>query len=1066
MNTRVLRSIIAFALILSLIIPIFNVSAAPPGQEDKLGKRDREKLAEEIAKGSPTVTVMIAAEPGSSGRVAAEIESLGGEVKVREDELGYLRAEIPTHNVEAASKMLGIVAVDLDEVVPLPDPRPEPEGALGVIAQPPPDASTPKANPYMPIQDIRAAEWLTNNPDWDGRGVTIGIVDTGVDLDHPSLQTTSTGERKIIDWVTGTHPTDDDDPTWVQMGTSVRGPSFTVNGVNYTAPARKNYLFGIFNERDARLGGELGRDVNRDGNPAGSSGLFAILWDPSANVVYVDTNQNNDFTDEMEMKDYKERFDYNHFGVDNPATEVVERLPFVVQTIKGKTPADHFVNIGIVSGAHGSHVAGIAAGNSLFGGEMSGVAPGAKIVSLRACLFITGCTGHALLEGMIYVVTKARVDVVNMSIGGLPALNDGNTVRSQVYNRLIEQYKVQMFFSAGNNGMGLNTAGDPAVTTDVMSVGAYITDDTYLTTYGAQLYEEDNLHYFSSRGPREDGGFKPNVVASGAAISTIPLWQPSGCLAHPCPVGYALFNGTSMASPQAAGAGALLISAAKQTGVQYRPDQIRQAMNSSARFLSGRYQAYEQGNGLLDVVSAWELLKTNIRTVKISSSVPVNTILSAFLANPGFGVGIHDREGVTAGQSYTRTYTFVRNDGPGKAITYNLSWVDNDGTFSSADSITLRKGEPVTLDVQINPATSGVHSAILNLDDPSTAGIDYQTMNVVIAADTFEAPGYSVTKSGEVGPGQFQTFFFYIPPGTPAFKVDMIGGGNDVGAGAIRFLRWHPWGLAIDSNAVSNCYNGAPGGCTTGSPTSRTVTNPQAGVWEVTVDARRNSDAVSAPFTITASILGATISPDPDIIPSASAGVPFNRQYTITNIFGEFTGRAEGTTLGSALLSTPTIAHLAQQAFFVNVAPSSTSVRFTIGSPSDPAADLDLFVFNCTSGTCVQVAQSADGDSEESVTINNPAAGVWAALVDAFSVPAGTTTYEYVDVFTSPAFGSISITDANAVRPAGASWMVDATITANAAPGSGRVLLGNVRVFTDANVLVGLGDVIIESVTP
>jgi hypothetical protein len=322
-----------------------------------------------------------------------------------------------------------------------------------------------------------------------------------------------------------------------------------------------------------------------------------------------------------------------------------------------------------------------------------------------------------------------------------------------------------------------------------------------------------------------------------------------------------------------------------------------------------------------------------------------------------------------------------------------------------------------------------------------------------------------VTKTGSLGPGQFESFFFNIPAGTPAFKVDMTGGGP-AGAGAIRFLRWHPWGLGIDSNAVSNCYNGAPGGCSTGSATSRTTTNPQAGVWEVTVDARRNSDAVSAPFTLTASILGATVSPNPDVIASATIGVPVARSYVITNTLGAFTGRAVGTALGSAFLDTPTIAHHAQNVTFVTVGAGSTSLRVTIGSPSDPAADLDLFVFNCTSGTCVQVAQSADGDSEESVTINNPAAGTWAALVDGFNVPAGTTTYNYVDVFANPTFGSVSVTDANALRPAGSSWTVPGSVTANAAPETGRVLLGNVQVRTDANVLVGQGDVIVESVTP
>jgi hypothetical protein len=458
-------------------------------------------------------------------------------------------------------------------------------------------------------------------------------------------------------------------------------------------------------------------------------------------------------------------------------------------------------------------------------------------------------------------------------------------------------------------------------------------------------------------------------------------------------------------------------------------------------------------------------LKTNIKTVDIQSSVEVNTILSGFLARPGFGVGINDREGVASGDSYVRTYTFVRTSGPGGTTTYNLHWVDNDGTFSSAGSIALPKNKPVTLNVNINPTSAGAHSALLNLDDPASAGIEYQTMNVVIAADQFAGPDYSVTKTGSLGPGQFETHFFYVPPGTPAFKVDMTGGGP-AGAGAIRFLRWHPWGLAIDSNAVSNCYNPSIGGCSTGSATSRTASNPQAGVWEVTVDARRNSDAVNAPYTLTASILGATVSPNPDVIANATLGMPVARSYDITNLFGAFTGRALGTPLGSAFLATPSIAHHAQQVTFVTVTAGSTSLRATIGSPSDPAADLDLFVYNCTSGACVLAGQNADGDSEESVTINNPAAGLWAVLVDGYSVPSGTTTYNYVDVFANPAFGMVDVADANALRPAGSTWTVPGAVTANAAPAAGRVLLGNVQVRTDANVLIGSGDVIVESVTP
>jgi subtilisin family serine protease len=1046
--------VLVLAVAFSAVGPVF----AQSGNGGGLSKYDRQLLADAIVNGKSTVTLLIASVPGSNSKVASGIQKLGGTIRYREDDISYISAIVPVDKVEAVARLSGVQSLDLNEVIPIEDPRPDPEGVLGIIAQPAPDAGTPRVNPYMPTQDIGAAQFVDANPSWDGRGVTIGIVDTGVSLDHPSLLTTSTGERKIIDWVTGTDPLSDNDPTWLNMQNQVSGSTFNFNGVTYTAPADASYRIALFVEGDPRLAGEVGRNVNRDGD---TTDVFAVLWNTDTNTVWVDTNQNNDFADDMPMTDYKVNYDVNYFGTDNPATAVAEQMPFVVQT-DGK---NKFINIGIVSGAHGSHVAGIAAGNSLFGGAMSGAAPGAKIVSLRACLFIAGCTATALFEGMIFVAKQSNVDVINMSIGGLPALNDANNTRAMLYDRLVEQYNVQMFISSGNSGPGMNTVGDPSVATKVMSVGAYITDDTYLAAYGAQLYQDDNLHYFSSRGPREDGGFKPNVVASGAAISTIPMWQPQGCLAQVCSVGYALFNGTSMAAPQAAGAAALLVSAAQQFGAQHQPAQLRQAMNSSTRFLAGRYQAYEQGNGLLNVDAAWNLLKTNIKTVDIQSSVEVNTILSGFLARPGFGVGINDREGVTSGDSYVRTYTFVRTSGPGGTTTYNIHWVDNDGTFSSAGSIALPKNKPVTLNVNINPASAGAHSALLNLDDPASAGIEYQTMNVVIAADQFAGPDYSVTKTGSLGPGQFETHFFYVPPGTPAFKVDMTGGGP-AGAGAIRFLRWHPWGLAIDSNAVSNCYNPSIGGCSTGSATSRTASNPQAGVWEVTVDARRNSDAVNAPYTLTASILGATVSPNPDVIANATLGVPVARSYDITNLFGAFTGRALGTPLGSAFLATPSIAHHAQQVTFVTVTAGSTSLRATIGSPSDPAADLDLFVYNCTSGACVLAGQNADGDSEESVTINNPAAGLWAVLVDGYSVPSGTTTYNYVDVFANPAFGMVDVADANALRPAGSTWTVPGAVTANAAPAAGRVLLGNVQVRTDTNVLIGSGDVIVESVTP
>jgi hypothetical protein len=136
-----------------------------------------------------------------------------------------------------------------------------------------------------------------------------------------------------------------------------------------------------------------------------------------------------------------------------------------------------------------------------------------------------------------------------------------------------------------------------------------------------------------------------------------------------------------------------------------------------------------------------------------------------------------------------------------------------------------------------------------------------------------------------------------------------------------------------------------------------------------------------------------------------------------------------------------------------------------IKNPSVANADLDLFLFNCSSGSCVLTAQSADADADESVAVNNPAAGPWVALVDGFAVPGGATDYDYTDVFTAPSLGSVNITDTDALRSSGASWTAPATVTAAAAPSAGRKLLGDVSVRSTDGGVIGGGVVQIGSVS-
>jgi len=653
-------------------------------------------------------------------------------------------------------------------------------------------------------------------------------------------------------------------------------------------------------------------------------------------------------------------------------------------------------------------------------------------------VFGNSCTSAGLIDGMIYAEKQANVDVINMSIGGLPALNDGNNARAILYNRLIDQSKAQMFISAGNSGPGHNTVGDPSVADKVMSVGAYVHQDTWFNDYGASSNKVEGLFPFSSRGPREDGGLKPNIVAPGAAVSTVPGWEPTFPLVTLLPPGYDLLNGTSMAAPEATGGAALLISAAKQTGAQWKPDQLRQAINSGARYLPGE-DAYEQGNGIMQVGAAWNILKQNVKTVEIASSAPVNTVLSGQLATANRGPGIYEREGWAAGQTGTRTITFTRTTGGSGPIAYNLTWVGNDGTFSSAGSITLPRGTAVNLPVTINAATVGIHSALLRVNDPATAGVDYTVMNVIVAANQFNvANNFTVTQAGSADRPDMATFFFNVAANTPAFKVDVTGVN-----GRIRIWRFSPQGLPIDTPAFQ-----------TGGSQSLTVSNPMAGVWEVSAEVSRTSAAGPATFNITGTVLGVDITPSSWTIDPATVGTTYNNTFSFTNRFGSFTGGAVGTPLGSAGANHNTIAAGgAQQIYDVTVPAGSTRITSQIGNASDSRADLDLFLFDCTTGSCVLRSQSTSASANEFVSFANPAAGLWKILVDPFAVPAGSTTYDELDVISNPAFGSVSVTDPAAVHANDSTWSAPASVTAASVPAAGRFLQGFVQVKSGSTVL-------------
>lgn len=601
---RVARIAVATGLVAALSaagpIPMaFSADHAPatpgPGTKSasaKLGSDDADLLADAKADGAKNVTMMIATAPGQTEQVAKEMDAVkGGSVGQTYDKVGYVRATVPTAKADAAiaaaTKLTSVHGIDLRQDIALDDPTPSADTAKGASSKATktyaaPDKNTPAENPYNPSFETGAVDFVKKNPKADGRGITIGILDSGVDLSHPALQKTTTGERKIVDWVTSTDPILDNDLSWRPMVSAVSGPAFTYGGQSWTSPAG-SYEISTFRE-SATAGGDAAGDVNRDGD---TTDAWGVLYDPAAGTVTVDVNNNHDFTDDTAMKPYKDGYQIGHFGTDNPATDVVESQPFVVQ-IRKDVPMDpyggdwvgkkaDFVNIGLIASEHGTHVAGITSANGLFGGKMNGAAPGAKIVSSRACVFGPSCTNVALTEGMLDLVVNHGVDIVNMSIGGLPALNDGNNARSELYTRLIDTYGVQLVISAGNSGPGANTIGDPGLADKVISVGASISKDTWAANYGSVVEKKYAMMPFSSRGPREDGGFTPTLTAPGAAINTTQTWLPGSPVAQAGYLAGRLLDAPGHLDGLPAGRRRVRAAAERRQAEGHRPDARRAA---------------------------------------------------------------------------------------------------------------------------------------------------------------------------------------------------------------------------------------------------------------------------------------------------------------------------------------------------------------------------------------------------------------------------------------------------------------------------------------------------------
>jgi serine protease AprX len=321
-----------------------------------------------------------------------------------------------------------------------------------------------------------------------------------------------------------------------------------------------------------------------------------------------------------------------------------------------------FTGLGVTTDAygHGTHVAGIAAGNGKASADLVGsirgfigVAPMANIINLR----VLDSNGQGTDSGVIAALQQAialkstyNIRVINLSLG------------RPVYESYTQDPLCQAVESAWEAGIVVAVAAGNQGRNNNGGISGYGTitapgNDPYVITVGAMKTEntpgrsDDLIASYSSKGPTLfDHTVKPDIVAPGNQVRSL-LSSTSATLYTQYPAtqvlmsyyatgytkavssAYTELSGTSMATPVVSGAAALLI----QQNPSLTPDQVKARLMktayknfpvsstatdpSTSQLYTSYYDIFTIGAGYLDIQAA--LASSDIANAPALSPVAV-----------------------------------------------------------------------------------------------------------------------------------------------------------------------------------------------------------------------------------------------------------------------------------------------------------------------------------------------------------------------------------------------------------------------------------------------------------
>ena len=294
---------------------------------------------------------------------------------------------------------------------------------------------------------------------------------------------------------------------------------------------------------------------------------------------------------------------------------------------------------------HGTHVAGIAAAN----GSIQGVAPDARIVMIKACNASGNCFDDDIQAGINWCIgnrTTLNISVISMSLGSGTNSNycNDDPLAPQINSAVGSNITVVIATGNGGSTTGISA---PACVQNATAIGSIRKNDATFD------YNRNNLTLLVAP------GFSINSTAVGG--------------------GYALQSGTSMATPHAAGAVAILTQYLNMTNRVRTPAQIISTLNSTGRRIN-------------DAGSNWNYSRIDIYSAVISLDTTAPNVTLVGPANATSSLNVNQTFNCNATDLSLRNVTLFVWNSSSSIVNQSVRTISGNNNAAEFNATNLTRG--------------------------------------------------------------------------------------------------------------------------------------------------------------------------------------------------------------------------------------------------------------------------------------------------------------------------------------------------------------------------------------